>query len=359
MENFLEGGISELESAKASVIDLGQKEQACRELDKTLKARQKELEIQKKRVEEKINSSIKKSRAELDKEYDGQIASAEKVIKEAEIKKKNAKAAAICQRMKDENSTLVDENKVLEAEIAANFKEAKVPAICRNRFYYSLFQPANKMDIIVCAIAVLVCAGVIPFIVTRFVSTAFLAVLVWIIIVIFFAAVYFGILSFTKKGARQDELIKARPHIQQIAANKSSIKKRNKNIKADPDESRYNLEEYDYQISIAKEDYNDIKNQKEAAVKNFEEIESADIRTRMEAEYASTIEDIERTIKFATDEFTAKSEDLHEAEQIVAEYKSHLGEKNIKLDKLDELIAIINEGRASTISGAIEEQKNK
>lgn len=359
MENFLEGGIAQLESAKAAVIDLGQKEQACKELDRTLKARQKEFEIQQKRIEEKITSTIKKSRASLDKEYDGQISAAEKAIKEAENSKKAAKAAAVSQRMKYENSSLVDENRVMQAEIHAHFKETGVPSICKNTVYYSLFMPSGKKDYIVCAIAAIICAVIIPFLITRFVSTTFLAVLVWILIIVFFAALYFVVASWSKKGARLEELIRARSRVEQIAANKKSIQRRNKNIKADPDESQYNLYEYDNQIAMAKTDYEEINKQKDAAVKNFEEVESVEIRTRMEAEYAGTLEDIQRVINLTGEELKVKNESRQEAAGVVDEYKAYLGDKNIKPEKIDELTAIISEGRATTINEAVEVQKTK
>ncbi|MCF0228985.1 MAG: hypothetical protein HUJ76_04750, partial [Parasporobacterium sp.] len=95
MDNFLDGGVAELEIARAALQDQDQKKQIFLETERTLKARQKELEIQKKRIEEKIISAVKKARAGLDKEYEGQIVSAEKAIKDAETKKKNAKAAAV------------------------------------------------------------------------------------------------------------------------------------------------------------------------------------------------------------------------------------------------------------------------
>ena len=124
MENFLEGGITELESVKEAIADSARKEQEYKDTERSLKAKQKELEIQRKRVEEKINTAIRKSGAELEKGYDEQIAIAEKAIKEAEVKKKNAKNQAVSLRMQRENSSLVDENKLLNAEIKERFREA-------------------------------------------------------------------------------------------------------------------------------------------------------------------------------------------------------------------------------------------
>ena len=44
MENFLEGGVEQLEAVKTAISDLAQKEQLCKETDRSLKAKQKELQ---------------------------------------------------------------------------------------------------------------------------------------------------------------------------------------------------------------------------------------------------------------------------------------------------------------------------
>ena len=103
-------------------------------------------------------------------------------------------------------------------------------------------------------IGILIFAGVIPFIVTRFVEGTFLKILIWVLIAVFFAAIYFLISSWTKKGERNNTLTVMRSSMDRISDNRKFIRKRNKNIKADPDESQYNLYEYDQMLESAKTD---------------------------------------------------------------------------------------------------------
>ena len=259
--------------------------------------------------------------------------------------------------MQRENSSLVDENKILNAEITRSFKEYHIPSFCKSRLYYALFQPKKKNDYLICVIAIFIFAGLIPFIITRFVDTTFLKVLLWILLVVFFAAIYFLIYSLTRKGEKNEVLIKARSNVDRIADNKEFIKKRNKNIKADPDESQYNLYEYDQKVEAAKEDYDAIVKEKEEAVANFEAVESVNIRQTMEEEKAQIFEELDKEIDQMKKDMDTRTENLQGAQSRFAEYSEFFEDKNIKSEKLDELISIINDGNAQTISEAMEFQK--
>ena len=359
MENFLEGGVEQLEAAKAAISDLAQKDQLVKETDRSLKAKQKELEIQKKRVEEKISQTVKKSRSELERGFDGQIDTAEKAIKEAELKRKNAKAAAVSLRMKRENSSLVDENKILQAEIDAKFKEHQVPSICKTGLYYALFKPSRKIEYLICAIGILIFAGLIPFIVTRFVESTFMKVLLWVLIAVFFAAIYFLIAWLTKKGERNDAISQARSSMDRIQDNKAFIRKRNKNIKADPDESQYNLYEYDEVLTTARAEYDDIVAKKDAALQQFDNTESVNIRQKLEEEKAPVFQELEKEIEAMNEDLKVRTENFQEATRTMEAFTADLGEKNMKAEKIDELIGLINEGKAATIQEAITARDTK
>ena len=356
-ENLMEGAAEELEKAKAAISAESKAEQEYKDTERSLKAKQKELEIQRKRVEEKINSAIKKARAELDKGYDEQINLAGKAIKEAETMRKNAKASAVSERMQRENSALIDENKLLAAEIKEKFKAESIPGFCKSGLYYALFCPSKPADYFICIAAILITCGLFPFIITRFFSTTLVKVLVWIIIAALFAAVYFLIFSWTRKGNKQETIINMRSSVERISENRKFIKKRNKNIKADPDESQYNLAPYDEQVSVAKAQYDAAVSNKEEAVRQFEEVESVDIREQMQEEKAPVFTELEKEIEQMTNDLSVKT--YQNCREELEKFSSVLGEKLMRADKLDELAALINEGKAQTIQEAIDAQKSK
>ena len=356
---FFAGGIAQLTEVRAAIENLNTCEQEYKDTEKYLKGKSKELEIQKKRVEEKIVSTIKKSRAELEKGFDDDIATCEKAIKEAETRKKTAKAAAVNERMKRENSTLLDDNKVLGAEIKSRFKEASVPGICRSGLYYSLFAPNKVTDYLICLLAILIFAGLIPYGVTRLIEGTVLQILVWVLVVVFFAAIYFLIAFWTKKGERNEAIKDMRSKVKQIKDNNKAIKNRNKNIKADPDESQYNLYEFDQQLESARNDLDKAKLAREQALANFDQVESVKIREEMEQEKAPVFEQLEKEIAQMQEDFKTREAAYQEAARVMDEYNAAFGEKGLRADKIDELIAIMQEGKASTIQEALNVQKNK
>ncbi|MCF0230073.1 MAG: hypothetical protein HUJ76_10335 [Parasporobacterium sp.] len=261
--------------------------------------------------------------------------------------------------MKKENSSLLDENKVMQAEISQRFRQEGVPFVCRCRWYYSVFYPTDKLDFVVCAAILFLCVFLIPFIVTRFIDSVGVKILVWILIAAFFAGLYFLIKAWTQKGNRLDEIIKARSSILKIAENRSRIKKINRNIKADPDESQYNLSEYDYMVDTARKECDEIKARRDEAVKYFEEKESVEIRTKMENEYAAVLEDLDKDIRQLQNELDERNAGFKAAVDESAVYAAALGDKYYKAEKIDELIGIISEGRAENIGQALETLTNK
>ena len=353
------GGVIQLRKIKDAMEELSRSEEEYRDTEKYLKGKTKELEIQKKRVEEKVASAVKKARADLEKGYDEEITVAEKAIKEAENERKTAKSAAVNERMKRENSTLVDDNKVLSAEIKSRFKDAGVPSICNSTLYYSLFEPKKLTDFLICMAAILIFAGIIPFAVIQLIDGTVFKVLVWILIVVFFAAIYFLISYWTKKGSRNDALQEMRSKVNQIRDNKKAIRSRNKNIKADPDESQYNLYEYDQQLEAARADLEKAKADREQAMEHFDQVESVQIREELEQEKAPLFEQMETEIAAMQEDCRQKEELFREASNVMDEYNAALGDKGWKADKIDELISIIEEGKATTIREALNVQKNK
>ena len=330
---FFAGGISQLKEVRGAVENLNACEQEYKDTEKYLKGKSKELEIQKKRVEEKIVSTIKKSRADLEKGFDNDIAACEKAIKEAETRKKTAKAAAVNERMKRENSTLVDDNQVLNAEIKSRFKEASVPGICRSGLYYALFAPKKITDFLICIVAILIFGGLIPFGITRAIEGPVLKVLVWVLVVVFFAALYFLVAFWTKKGERDETIKDMRSKVKQIKDNKKAIKNRNKNIKADPDESQYNLYEYDQQLESARNDLDQAKLAREQALENFDQVESVKIREEMEQEKAPVFEQLEKEIAQMQEDFKVKEEAYREAARVVDGYSVSFGEKGLRVER--------------------------
>ena len=83
------------------------------------------------------------------------------------------------------------------------------------------------------------------------------------------------------------------------------------------------------------------------------------IRQEMEQEKAPVFEQLEKEIAQLQEDLKVKEEAYHQASAAMEEYNAAFGEKFLKADKVDELVAIMQEGKASTIREAMNVQKNK
>ncbi|MBQ1286212.1 MAG: hypothetical protein IIY19_07190, partial [Lachnospiraceae bacterium] len=226
MDNtFLEGGIENLEKVKEKLREESGKQEAFNAAEAELKAKQKDLENQKKYMTDKIATATKERRAELKKQHDEQVDAVAKELKEAEKRRKDAKASAVSERMKNETADLVAQNEGFKKANAELFRANKVPAFCNTEFYYSLFAPKTGKNFIFFIITVIVTLGLIPNIICLLIKSdqLILKILVYMAIVIFFAAIYFIIFATTRGKGRGAAIEQGRLNMDQIEKNNKEI----------------------------------------------------------------------------------------------------------------------------------------
>lgn len=356
MENFLSGGTAELEAAKRAVIDEAEKHKAAQEASGALKAKEKELNAKKMFMSDKIDSTIKNRRSDLEKDHDSKIRDAEKDLKEARKNKKDALSRAVDNRIKLETADLAAENKKLKRENKDLFKANKVPGFCNTNLYYSLFVPRTGKDFAVFALSIVIAAALIPNVVCALIEWKLIfKIILYVAIVVFFALIYFLITIWTKSGNKADVLEQARPNMKAVRMNKKSMKKLERGIKKDGDEAQYGLSSFDAEIERRQAIFDGKKKDKENALAEFDQVTSAQLKARIEDEIVPEIEDLtaqQQELEKALAQADAQAQQA--SEHLASQYIIYLGEKNITCEKIDELISIINDGRAADIAGALE-----
>ena len=228
MDNsFLDGGIENLEMVKLKLQEETRKQEDFNAAEANVKAKQKELEIQKKYVTDKIAGTTKDRRAELKKQQDDLVDEAAKELKEAERKRKEAKTEAVNERVKNETADLVAQNEGFKKANADLFRANKVPAFCNSEFYYSLFAPKTGKNFVFFIITVVITLGLIPNIVCLLIKSdqLILKILVYLAIVIFFAVIYFVIFATTRGKGKGVIIEQGRMNMDQIEKNEKEIKK--------------------------------------------------------------------------------------------------------------------------------------
>lgn len=359
MENFLSGGIAELEAAKQAIIDEAAKNLAADEAKSAYKAKDKELNAKKMFMSDKIDSTVKNRRGELEKEHGILIEDAKRDVKEARRKKKEALSKAVDQRVKDETADLVEENKKLKKAQKALFKASKIPGFCSGGIYYALFVPKTGFDLIRFVLAIIIAAALIPNIVCALLSWKLIfKVLIYIAIVIFFALIYFLISIWTKSGNKAAVIEEGRPHLEQRNKNKKAIRKLKRGIKKDGNEEQYGLSEYDDEIARCQSVLDEKTKARDSALAEFDAGTAAGIKKEIEDEIIPQIEQLEKEAKDLEADYNLKSKAARQAYEFLAsEYVLYLSERYATCERIDDLINIIKEGKASNISEALDVAK--
>ncbi len=357
MDNFLSGGVDELQKVKVQLMDEADKTSAVSEAEMAVKAKEKDLESQKKYMAEKIFTATKERRSDLKKAQDEVVDEATKVLKEAEKKRREAKATAVNNRVQNETADLTAKIDSTKKEIKAQFKEKGVPSFCNSFYYYSLFAPKTGKNFLAFIITVILALGVIPNAVCLLVKSDqwLLKILVYLAVVVFFAAIYFIIFITTHSKGKGEVIEAARAKRNIIEESQKEIKKITKGIRSDKDESGYDLQIFDNEIAQAQQVVDEKSKAREEALRVFEEETAVQIKEEIEKENMPAIEQMES-------ELNGMKEDLEEkrvavraiSENLANSYSGYLGKKNMSPDKIDTMISLIQDGKAETIMQAID-----
>lgn len=356
MENFLSGGVAELKQARAAIIKAEKLNSEMLETEKLIKANDKDVDAQKKFMNDKIESSVKKRREEVEKYHDQQIADGKRDIKSIEKERKSAKTKAVNSRISGETDSLATENKKLNNQIKTLLRQAKVPTIFNNGLYYALYSPKSLKDFLILALAAIITMAVIPNVVCMLIdTTVVIKALIYVGIILVFLLIYFIIFIATRSTSKAAALEKTRAIRKRIKNNKKQIRITSDSIRTDKDESVYGLEKFDENIQQKTTALEAKEDAKAAALKDFDNTTAAEIRAEIENENLPKIQQLEADGKALKADFAQKK---IEAETAAAEvnnsYTAYLGAKNTNAEKIDEMITLMEEGRAQTIMQALD-----
>ncbi|MCQ2513178.1 MAG: hypothetical protein MJ092_07340 [Lachnospiraceae bacterium] len=355
--NFLGGGVAELEQVKVQLIDEADKNAAVTDAELAVKTKEKDLETQKKYMAEKISNATKERRGDLKKAQDEQVDAATKVLKDAEKKRREAKASAVNERVHNETASLTDKIEATKKEINAMFKEKGVPSFCNSFYYYSMFAPKTGKNFIAFIITIVIALGIIPNAVCLLVKPGqwLLKVLVYLAVVVFFAAIYFIIFISTHSKGKGEVIEAARAKRNIIEASQKEIKKITKGIRSDKDESLYDLQSFDEEINQAQTIVDEKSKAREEALRVFDEETAVQIKNEIEKENLPAIEQMETELNGMRADLEVKRAAVKAISDTLANnYSAYLGKKNMSTEKIDAMISLIQEGKAKTIMQAMD-----
>lgn len=351
-------------SAKEEVT---KRDQMAAELE-NMKSLQKKLTRnianKEKAVADEISSTIKKRKQEISDTYDDRLDDNRARKKKVSNKRDKKKNQRMNERIEDETKDIRKNTRELEIEMKTLLKKNKVPSFVSSKLFFAMFMPRGIGEIGTMLLSFIIYFVGIPSAVMgiiyqlvlsnkKDINMAFWCVLIVAIFVVIQLIIYFVVYS-TTKMRHHDVVVQARSIRDKIKANGRQIAAIKNSISKDKDESRYNLDSYDEKLASLEDEADAIGAEKQEALRVFEEETKQLIIDDINGKHLQALEDLKEEKKELEDKI-AKGEKMYSEKvlQITNQYASYLGEELCRQDKLSDLIAIMEDGDADTVSEAI------
>ncbi|MGN0391104.1 MAG: hypothetical protein ACI4L2_09860 [Wujia sp.] len=324
----------------------------------------KNIASEEKSIADEIASTIKKRRQEIQATYDDRLDDNRARRKKVANKRDKKKEERMDKRFHEETKDIRDNNKALQVEMQTLLRKYNLPSFCGGKLYFALFYARTAREIGTKLLAFLLGFGGIPALITLLVkkfvldgkqniNMAFWCVLVAAATFIVLLLIYFAIYSKTKL-AHADELAQARSIRDKMIANQRQTEAIRHSIHKDQDDSQYNLEAYDEKLESLDKEADAIGTDKQAALKTFEDETTQMITDEINGRRLPALDAMKEEKNNLEREVAAEEKRFSDQLLLVAnKYAAFLGEDLCRKDRLEDLITIMEEGQADTVSEAI------
>lgn len=330
----------------------------------------KNIASEEKSISDEIATTIRKRRQEIQSTYDDRLDDNRARKKKVANKRDKKKEERMDKRYHEETKGLRESDKDLQVEMQTLLRKYKLPSFCGKKLYFALFYARNVKEFGLKILSFLIGFCGIPGLVTilvkklvldtkKDINVAFWCALVAAGTFILLLLVYFAIYSRTKIK-HMDALTQARSIRDKMIANKRQAKAIRHSISKDHDDSQYNLDAYDEKLDNLDAEADAIGKEKQEALRVFEEETTAMITEEINNRRLPALEALKEEKASLENEVAAEEKRFSDQTLLVAnKYAAVLGEDLCRQDKLEELIAIMQEGQAETVSEAIRVYKGQ
>ena len=330
----------------------------------------KNIASEEKSISDEIATTIRKRRQEIQSTYDDRLDDNRARKKKVANKRDKKKEERMDKRYHEETKDLRESDKDLQVEMQTLLRKYKLPSFCGKKLYFALFYARNVKEFGLKILSFLIGFCGIPGLVTilvkklvldakKDINVAFWCALVAAGTFILLLLIYFAIYSRTKIK-HMDALTQARSIRDKMIANKRQAKAIRHSISKDHDDSQYNLDAYDEKLDNLDAEADAIGKEKQEALRAFEEETTAMITEEINNRRLPALEALKEEKASLENEVAAEEKRFSDQTLLVAnKYAAVLGEDLCRQDKLEELIAIMQEGQAETVSEAIRVYKGQ
>ncbi|MCM1158352.1 MAG: hypothetical protein NC300_06145 [Bacteroidales bacterium] len=346
---------TDLEAVEQMKSELAQ----YRNQEKNLK---KAIAAEEKSIQDEIAQTIRRRKNEIEKVYDDQIDANKSKNRSVRMKRDKAKSKRMDERVSVETADLAEENRQLQVEMRTLFKAQHVPSFCMSKLFYSLFMTKRLAEVMILLLAILITYVGIPFLM-YFLSVniffkgdrqiTFLCTLTVAVTLIIPGLIYIWLLN-AVKVKHYDTLAEGRAIRDKMAANKRQMKAIRNKISKDKDESAYGLDKYDDKLSELQEELNQISQEKQDAMTLFENETKQLLTDEVNDRRLGRLEEMKEELEAKEEQITLLDEDIQNSSLAIANnYGTILGKEFCTPAKVADLISLMEDGTADTVSEAI------
>lgn len=360
--NVLNCGAEMLGEMKNAIVTLETLKSSSKSLTSEQQRLEKEIASLSKEMDSTLSTTVSKRQAEVEKTFDLQIEKTREQIKDVKNKKGKQKNSKVDERVAFETVELKEKLRSLGQDLKGVFTRQHISRIYNNEYFYTMFMPDGIGDFFVIFLSIIVMLA-IPAGVYFILPPAAHKIIVLVAMYVGFIAICLLIYSAIFKNVRNrylDSFTEARKIRDSIRLTKKRIKKTEKNIRKDSDESTYGLEKFDMELSDLDNQIENIINDKKEALRVFENQTKAAVVEEIKARYVGRLEEMKRSCENAYSEQRAADEQIKTLSlEITKKYEAYVGKENLTVPMIDALTEIINDGEATNIGEAISYYKKE
>lgn len=313
-------------------------------------------------IQDEITQTIRRRKAEIEKVYDNQIDANKNKSRNVRAKRDKVKSKRMDERVSLETADLTEENRQLQVEMRTLFKAQHVPSFCMSKLYYTLFMTKRVPEFLMLVLAILIIYVGIPSVmyvlsVNVFFKgskqiTLFCTLTVSLTLFIL-GFIYILMLNKTKLKC-YSTLTEGRNIRDKIAANKRQMKAIRNKINKDKDDSQYGLDKYDEKLAELEEELNQISIEKQDAMTAFENETKQVLTNEVNDRRLGSLEQMKADLEALEEQMAVLEEDIQNSALAIANnYGAILGKDFCTPAKVADLISLMEDGTAETVSEAI------
>lgn len=322
----------------------------------------KAIATEDKSIQDEITQTIRRRKNEIEKIYDNQIDANKSKSRAMQAKRDKAKSKRVDQRVSMETADLNEENRQLHVEMRTLFKAQHVPSICMSGWFYTLFMTNSFVEYVILLLTILLTYLGIP----AFVYVLSVAVLykgnahvtlfctLTVSITLFVLGFIYILILNVIKLPRYEVLLEGRSLRDQMKANKRQMKAIRNRINKDQDDSQYGLDKYDNKLDELEEELQQISREKQEAMTVFENETKQVLTNEVNDRRLGRLEQMKEDLERMEEQIALLEEDIQNSSLAIANnYGTILGKEFCTPVKVADLISLMEDGTADTVSEAI------